>query len=346
MQPASGKHRSRIVTQLPLVPVTEGRTAPAPENVTQPKSVALKPSADTESQPGVSLVEALSRSTVYREYVHAFSETTGLVVALRPVQSWQPPLRGKRHESPFCALMSERSRVCACCLQMQERLAQGEVSEPITIVCSSGSCETAVPVRLGSQLIGFLQTGQVFRSKPTTDQFERTTKALTKLGVKLDLDQLKHAYFATRVMPKKQQEAATTLLKIFAQHLSAVSNQVIMQPPKAEPDVIAKAKAYIEEHQAENIRLEQVAQAVNTNRFHFCKLFKKATGINYTDYLSRIRIEKAKNLLLNPNLRISEIAFEVGFQSITHFNRVFSKVFGQSPTDYRSQLMPALRPSF
>ena len=63
------------------------------------------------------------------------------------------------------------------------------------------------------------------------------------------------------------------------------------------------------------------------------------TGLNFTDYLSRVRIEKAKNLLLNPNLRVSEIAFEVGFQSLTHFNRVFKKILGQSPTDYRSQLL-------
>jgi AraC-like DNA-binding protein len=51
-----------------------------------------------------------------------------------------------------------------------------------------------------------------------------------------------------------------------------------------------------------------------------------------------VRIEKAKNLLLNPNLRISEIAYEVGFQSLTHFNRVFKRLMGDSPTDYRAQL--------
>jgi len=70
-------------------------------------------------------------------------------------------------------------------------------------------------------------------------------------------------------------------------------------------------------------------------------MFKKITGINFTDYLSRVRIEKAKNLLLNRNLRISEIAYEVGFQSLTHFNRVFKKITGQSPTEYRGQLANA-----
>jgi AraC-like DNA-binding protein len=107
----------------------------------------------------------------------------------------------------------------------------------------------------------------------------------------------------------------------------------------AEPPVITKAKKFIDEHQTEDISLSQVAKAVNTSTFYFCKIFRKVTGINFTDYVARLRIERAKNLLLNPNLRISEIAFEVGFQSLTHFNRVFKRILGQSPTDYRTQLV-------
>lgn len=81
-----------------------------------------------------------------------------------------------------------------------------------------------------------------------------------------------------------------------------------------------------------------MAKAVNTSTFYFCKLFKKETGLNFTEYLSRVRIEKAKNLLLNPNLRISEVAFDVGFQSLTHFNRIFRRIAGESPTQYREKL--------
>jgi AraC-like DNA-binding protein len=108
-----------------------------------------------------------------------------------------------------------------------------------------------------------------------------------------------------------------------------------------EPPVITKAKQFIEEHHTEDLDLGQVAQAVHTSIFYFCKLFKKVTGINFTEYVSRLRTEKAKNLLLNPNLRVSEIAYEVGFQSLTHFNRVFKNIIGESPTEYRSHLSTA-----
>jgi AraC-like DNA-binding protein len=288
-----------------------------------------------------SLIEALSNSKLFHDYERAFTEATGLPVALRPVESWQLPHHGHRNESPFCAMVLETSRACASCLQVQERLAEAAVQEPHTVGCPAGLCDTAVPVRLGDRLIGFLQTGQVFRKRPTETQFRRAVELVKEWGVKVDAAKLKEAYFATPVVPSKRHEAIVKLLAIFAQHLSMLSNQVLLQQDNSEPPVITRAKEFIQEHQTENLRLGHVARAVNTSTFYFCKMFKKVTGINFTDYLSRVRIEKSKNLLLNPNLRVSEIAFEVGFQSLTHFNRVFKKILGQSPTEYRNQLLGA-----
>jgi len=212
-------------------------------------------------------------------------------------------------------------------------------SEPQTVTCPAGLCDTVVPVRLSDRLIGFLQTGQLFRKKPTEAQFERTAKLMEKWGLEVNRDTLRKAYFSGKVVSPKQHESAVKLLTIFAQHLAILSNQVFIQQENAEPPVIKRAREYIHEHQAEELSLNQVARAVNMSTCYFCKMFKKVAGINFTDYVARVRIEKSKNLLLNPNLRVSEIAFEVGFQSLTHFNRVFKKLLGQSPTDYRAQLL-------
>jgi AraC-like DNA-binding protein len=277
------------------------------------------------------LLEALADSKLYHDYERAFSEATGLPVALRSVESWQLPLHGKRHENPFCQVMAQRSRACAACLQVSECLSQRGTLEPQTVTCPVGMCDTAIPVKLGDRLVGFLQTGQVFRKKPSQAQFERTAELVTEWGFGDRLAELKEAYFKTRIVSTRQHESIVTLLSIFAQHLSILSNQVVVQQRNAEPPVITRAKEYINEHQGDDLSLGEVAKAVNTSTYYFCKMFKKATGINFTDYVSRVRIEKSKNLLLNPNLRVSEIAFEVGF-------RVFKKILGQSPTEYRSQL--------
>jgi AraC-like DNA-binding protein/ligand-binding sensor protein len=287
------------------------------------------------------LIESLINSKIFQDYEKAFSETTGLPVSLRPVESWQLPHHGKRHENPLCAMMAEKSKSCAACLQMQQQLSESARFEPATVTCQLGLVDTAVPVRLGEKLIGFLQTGQIMRKKASPNQIERTARLIAEWGLQMSQEQVQDVYVETKVLAPKQYDAMVKLLGIFAEHISAVSNQIVVHRENAESPVIKRAKEFIVENQTEDISLGQVAKAVNTSTFHFCKMFKKATGLNFTEYVSRVRIEKARNLLLNPNLRISEIAYEVGFQSLTHFNRVFKKITGQSPTNYRSQLSPS-----
>lgn len=237
--------------------------------------------------------------------------------------------------------MAERSKSCAACLQAQQQLSDSAGHEARTVTCLAGLCDMAVPVRLGGQVIGLLQTGQVLRRKPTEARFKRTAKLVAEWGHTGDRENLKAAYFNTRVLNAREHEAILSLLTIFARHLATVTNQLVLQRENAEPPVIRRAKEYIAQHQSEELSLGQVAKGVHTSTFYFCKLFKQHTGLHFTDYVSRARIEKSKDLLLNPNRCVSEIAYAAGFQSLTHFNRVFKKILGLSPTGYRSQLPSA-----
>jgi YesN/AraC family two-component response regulator len=138
------------------------------------------------------------------------------------------------------------------------------------------------------------------------------------------------------VLEKKQCEAVRRLLTIFAQHLSPLRNQLMVSAEAVESPVVSRAKLCIAEHQDEELSLSEVAKSVDTSAFYFGKLFKQATGLTFTGYLARVRIEKVKNLLLNPHKRISEAACETGFQSLPQFNRVFRRVSGQAPPVWRA----------
>jgi AraC-like DNA-binding protein len=285
-----------------------------------------------------SLVERLAESELYNDYERAFSEATGLPLRLRSVDSWQLPHHGQRKENRFCAIMAGKSRACAACLQVQQSLAENARETARTEMCQVGMCDTAVPVRLGEQLVGFLHTGQVFKKKPTENQFRKVVELARQWGIQNTEVEMKEAFFGARVLNQREHEAVVKLLEIFASHLSELSNQIVVQLNNAEPPMITRAKEYIKQNHAEDLSLGRVAKAVNTSTFYFCKMFKKGTGLNFTEYVSRLRIENAKNLLLNPNLRISEIAYQVGFQSLTHFNRVFKSIVGESPTNYRAKV--------
>ena len=284
------------------------------------------------------LVEQLKRAQIYRDYEKAFRESTGLPFNLRAIEAFDLPHRGDPNANPFCALMARTNQSCAACLQLQKKVEEQAKMEPKTLKCFAGLCDSAVPVRVGENLVAFLQTGQILLHQPNAREFQRLTRELIKMGVETDLKRLEETYFQTRVLGKKQYEAVLRLLTIFAQHLASLSNQLMVTAEQAESPMVSRAKLFITAHQNEEISLRQVATAVNTSAFYFCKVFKQATGLTFTDYLARVRIEKVKNLLLNPHKRISEVAYEVGFQSLSQFNRVFRRVTGQSPTVWRARL--------
>jgi AraC-like DNA-binding protein len=111
------------------------------------------------------------------------------------------------------------------------------------------------------------------------------------------------------------------------------------RPSRAEPVEIWKARKFIEQHSAEPLSLSKVAAAVNISANHLSEKFKEVTGTNFVDYIARIRFENAAALLHDVDVRTSEIAFAVGFQSLSQFNRVFKRLAGKSPTAFRAMLL-------
>jgi len=236
--------------------------------------------------------------------------------------------------------MARSNHTCATCLQMQRKIEESACLAPKTLHCFAGLCDSAVPVRVGENLVAFLQTGQILLHEPNRQEFSHSARQLLKFGSEIDVRRLEETYFQTRVVDPDQYEAILALLKVFAHHLGILSTELMLKHEESEPPpAVDKACHYIEEHQHEDLSLDAVASAVNVSAFYFCKIFKKSTGMTFTDYLARVRIKKVKNLLLNPHKRISEVAFECGFQSLSQFNRVFSKVTGETPTRYRARIV-------
>jgi AraC-like DNA-binding protein len=195
-----------------------------------------------------------------------------------------------------------------------------------------------VPIRLGQHVVAYLQTGQVLFRAPSEKQFRAALKQILQWNADANAEELHTAFFASRVLTRGHYEAMLRLLTSFAQHLSLIANELMIKQTATEPLAVTKARAFIAEHLGEDMSLEQVAHAASMSPFYFCKVFKTATGVTFTDYVARARVEKTKQLLLNPNTRVSEAAYEAGFQSLSQFNRVFRRIEGQAPSAYREHL--------
>ena len=97
-------------------------------------------------------------------------------------------------------------------------------------------------------------------------------------------------------------------------------------------------KEYILDNLDEPLKLDTIAAQVHVSPFYFCKLFKSTTGMTFTEFVNRQRIERAKRRLLDPSERITEIAYDIGYQSLSQFNRSFHRIVGESPTRFRKRM--------
>ena len=101
---------------------------------------------------------------------------------------------------------------------------------------------------------------------------------------------------------------------------------------------ILKALRYMDKHLDGGISLADVARAAGMSKYHFCRRFKASTGVYFREYLTQRRIAKAKELLQDTGRTVTDIFREVGFKDMTHFGRVFKKLEGKLPSEFRRRV--------
>jgi AraC-like DNA-binding protein len=286
----------------------------------------------------------LSRLPVVRYYETAFHRATGVSLKVIPPEA---PATGPGPvcaEAGFCSVVGCTPAGCALCRETGARVLESVARKlaPQQTHCYAGLTVSAVPVIAGGRHLATLISGQVFRRDPTERDFLIVVKML---GAPFEADwvrKARKAYFETPVLTLDRFQAVLQLLYVFAQFLADSGSRQAMATAPSEPKAVASAKLYVESHVDQAITLEEVVQHVHVSRFYFCKLFKKATGITLTEYVARARVEKAKSLLADHSLRISEVVFAAGFGSIPQFNSVFKRFAGMPPTEYRATLRSPL----
>lgn len=285
-----------------------------------------------------SLIGKLTRSKLFQDYQDAFESATGLPMDLHEAGSAAGGLSRRPGANAFCLLMAKSNQACASCYALQQKIEQQAGMNPRSLHCFAGLCESAVPVRVGDKIIAFLQTGQILLHRPDKKQFSKVAQTLIELGVEFNFKQAEDAWLATTVLKESQYDSMLHLLHIFAGHLSECAQALSLEARAAESAPIKKAKAIVQANSDDALSLSRVAKAVNVSAGYFSELFHKTTGMTFTDYVARVRVEKVKHLLANPRLQITTIAYDTGFKSLSQFNRVFKRVSGISPREYRLKL--------
>jgi AraC-like DNA-binding protein len=312
----------------------------------------------------------LAESRGVRDTLRALGTLAGMAVKLAPVHP-QPdgPVVATR-TIPLCRLiLSNPKGACACrrfLARLQSQCKCGVQSTewgisprscsspeakprpvralrtPQSAVCAqecfAGLTELAAPITKQGTPVATLVCGEFFPTKPTNQGFERCLRRLRALGIRLDRRRARGAYFQTPVARLARIRAARRLLADLAQHLGEMETRCLLARRTTDPHCVACAKNLVTKHPDEMPSTRSAARASHVTEPYFCRRFKAATGMTFTEYVARCHVEQARELLRDPGLRVTDVAYAAGFQSIPHFNRTFKRYTGVSPKGYRVSL--------
>ena len=201
--------------------------------------------------------------------------------------------------------------------------------------CYAGLIDIIVPLFSAHSYLGALTTGQIFDTPPTPEKFREFLE--THRYLKESEEELQQLFFGIRVYAEEQLAALVNLLEIFGNYVIETEDKLKFLESVNEKRQIQAARSFMELHYASPLSINYVASQVSLSESHFCHLFKQETGTSPIQYLNRIRISHAMELLRNSDKSITEIAMKCGFSNLTHFNRMFHKFSSKNPRNYRKK---------
>lgn len=272
---------------------------------------------------------------ILQDYHAVLYKLTGVVIDFVSDSGECMTLCPAAHYNPLCNYISSCQEGKAACAQVtRENCAKARINRKKMIYeCHAGLIDVVVPLFVNEQYIGSLTTGQILKSKPTAKTFRKFLDKVKLLN--LDEEQLREYYFHTVVMNDQQIEALVDLISLMSEYVFESENKLIFLKSVNEGKKTQAVRHYIEQNYQKKLSVSKIAGSVFLSESRLSHLFKKETGISLVGYLNRYRIDKAKELLWQSSLSINDIANEVGFQSLPHFNRIFKDFCKISPGNYR-----------
>src|SRR5260370_33961257 len=177
----------------------------------------------------------------------------GLPLNIRGHDFWSAAPHGKQDGDSLASILARFNKARAACLMAQTDASREPDSRRSNVTWFAGLSESAVPVYVGDHILGFLETGEVMLKNPTKKHFATITRQLRAWGYRTDWKQLERAYFRTCVLSPDRYRAMLRLLRIYAQPLSILANQLDVRREKDEAANRARARQFIEQHQTDTL---------------------------------------------------------------------------------------------
>ncbi|MBN2532536.1 MAG: PocR ligand-binding domain-containing protein [Spirochaetales bacterium] len=276
--------------------------------------------------------------TVLQNFLDDVAFLTGLKATLIDRQGQLFTAPGGARD--FCLLFSNNAMRNRCRDSDIHGCREAErLKKPYIYTCHAGLIDIVIPVILHDTFIGAIITGQI-RLKGNDKVFK---EFITLPEVKKYKNKLIAAY--EKVPEKKEEEitrASSMLFRIINYIVSIEFRNLSLTERvysgfKTKREAVERAKEYIQQNFCSNIKLTDVSHEVSISPYYLSHIFKKMTGISFIEYLTQVRIEKARELLTSTELDIINIAYTIGYNDSNYFSKVFRKKNGLTPREFRQK---------
>ena len=308
-----------------------------------------------------------------KEAAWSFAEVTGIPVTCFDAKG--EILWGHNRVGKVCdnfGLYTEQGGACRNSLLNASRTA-AQIGEPYVFLCRAGLLKIAFSLIIDKKVAGCLMAGPILVGELkesifdnivnlnglSVDSYSKVLVALKDIkeykpeevvrlsalfgscilgGLTPNSDYLKivkHHQEMQKIAESMQKYKRAKIPAPYSYEIEAILQQDEKGHYSGRSQIIKLAVGYIHENYKEKISLKTIAEKLHTNSSYLSMLFKQETRVTVTDYISQIRIEKSCELLSETTLSFSDIAARTGFEDQSYFSKVFKKIHGVTPTEYR-----------
>lgn len=279
----------------------------------------------------------LTESREFAEFSSLLKKLTGLVMALNsPGVDVIFQMFKNKDQNPVCRMIREDREGLRRCCDCDRKHHSYAVKSGTThlYVCHAGLLDIAVPVIVFGRHVATISSGQILPESRSVAGFNSLRKRLRWL--KIPDNRLRSAYDAAPYLPREQIKHIMRLLELFVKQLCESARKIRDLEAQMERVEIRRAREFVEQHLNEpSLHLRDAAKYAGLSHAHFSKVFHEVTGVNFTRFVQERRVAEAKKLLRETERTITDICFFCGFNSLTHFNRVFRCFERCCPRHYR-----------
>lgn len=281
----------------------------------------------------------LGKEDKFVEYHNIIYKLIGVVVDFVNIEGKAMNILPMEHLNKYCAAL-QRSPNNPCQCYTNKFLTEARNLQHVLLYrCYAGLTDLILPLYdKEKKYIGALTAGQflIEGEEPCSEEFIRNLGR--RENVETGENSLYELYTGSPVRNRRQIEGLIDFLRNIGEMILDARSKILFWEQGNAEERIQLIRDYIHQNYMKNLSVEKISARFFLSPNHFCRYFKKSTGVTFVEYLNLYRIEKAEELLRNRALGVMEISIRCGFGSISQFYRHFKQVKGMSPKELRQNL--------